>query len=287
MEASAEDRDTRGFISMTTSSPVSRSSANCTLEPPVSTPTARMTVAAASRSVWNSRSESVIAGATQTESPVCTPIGSRFSIEQTTMTLSTRSRMTSSSNSPQPLTDSSTSTCEIGEAATPRATTASSSSAVAAKPPPCPPSVKAGRITSGSRTAPSARSCRASSTVCAIAERAQRRPTLAMQAAKRSRSSAVAMASTEAPISSIPSSSSTPAPSRLMAMLSAVWPPSVGSRASGRSRRSTLDTPSRSSGSMYVRSAQPGSVMIVAGLELTRTVSYPSSRSTRRACTPE
>ena len=58
-----------------------------------------------------------------------------------------------------------------------------------------------------------------------------------------------------------------------MAAFSAVWPPSVGSSASGRSRRSTVAMPSRSSGSMYVRSAQPGSVMIVAGLELIRTVS--------------
>ena len=32
---------------------------------------------------WYSRSVSVIAGATVMESPVCTPIGSRFSIEQT------------------------------------------------------------------------------------------------------------------------------------------------------------------------------------------------------------
>ena len=36
-----------------------------------------------SRIFWYSRSVSVIAGATVTESPVCTPIGSTFSIEQT------------------------------------------------------------------------------------------------------------------------------------------------------------------------------------------------------------
>src|SRR5581483_3565365 len=52
-------------------------------EPPHSTPTARTIAAAASRSSWNASSESVICGATVTESPVCTPIGSRFSIEQT------------------------------------------------------------------------------------------------------------------------------------------------------------------------------------------------------------
>ena len=63
-----------------------------------------MTLAAASRSSWYSRSESVMAARQQTESPVCTPIGSRFSIEQTITTLSSRSRITSSSNSrPAPI----------------------------------------------------------------------------------------------------------------------------------------------------------------------------------------
>ena len=40
-------------------------------------------------------------------------------------------------------------------------------------------------------------------------------------------------------------------------------------------------------GSMYVRSANSGSVMIVAGFELTRMTSYPSSRSAFAACVPE
>ena len=48
-DASADDRDTRGFISMTTCSPVSGLTANCTLLPPVSTPTRRMQANAASR----------------------------------------------------------------------------------------------------------------------------------------------------------------------------------------------------------------------------------------------
>ena len=55
-----------------------------------------------SRMSWYSRSVSVIAGATVTESPVCTPIGSKFSIEHTTTTLSRLSRISSSSNSFQP-----------------------------------------------------------------------------------------------------------------------------------------------------------------------------------------
>ncbi len=53
---------------------------------------------------------------------MCTPIGSTFSIEQTITTLSAWSRISSSSNSPQPITDSSTSTCPIGLAARPSAT---------------------------------------------------------------------------------------------------------------------------------------------------------------------
>ena len=52
LEASADDRETRGFISMTRVSPVSALTANWTLEPPVSTPTALITVRARSRSCW-------------------------------------------------------------------------------------------------------------------------------------------------------------------------------------------------------------------------------------------
>src|SRR6266508_3738987 len=111
LEASAEERDTRGFISMTTRRPVAGSTANWMFEPPVSTPISRMTAIAASRMSWYSLSVSVCAGATVMESPVWTPMGSTFSMEQMMTTLSLRSRITSSSNSFQPITDSSTSTC--------------------------------------------------------------------------------------------------------------------------------------------------------------------------------
>ena len=89
------------------------------LQPPVSTPTARMMPIARSRIAWYSRSVRVIAGATVIESPVWTPIGSRFSIEQTITTLSAVSRMTSSSYSFQPMIDSSRSTSVVGLAASP------------------------------------------------------------------------------------------------------------------------------------------------------------------------
>ena len=114
-DARAELRETRGFISMITIRPVLGSMANCTFDPPVSTPISRKQARAASRIIWYSRSVRVCAGATVIESPVCTPIGSKFSIEQTMMQLSLRSRMTSSSNSFQPSTLSSISTSLTGE----------------------------------------------------------------------------------------------------------------------------------------------------------------------------
>src|ERR1700735_5132629 len=81
-EASAEDRDTRGFISITVIRPLAGLMANCTLDPPVSTPISRITRMAASRIDWYSRSVRVWAGATVIESPVGTPMGAIFSIEQ-------------------------------------------------------------------------------------------------------------------------------------------------------------------------------------------------------------
>ena len=58
-DASAEERDTRGFISITTISSVSGLTANWMFEPPVSTPTARITASAWSRRRWYWTSESV------------------------------------------------------------------------------------------------------------------------------------------------------------------------------------------------------------------------------------
>ncbi len=72
--------------------------------------------------IWYSLSVSVSAGATVMESPVCTPIGSMFSIEQMMMQLSALSRTTSISYSFQPSTDSSISTSLVGEASMPRST---------------------------------------------------------------------------------------------------------------------------------------------------------------------
>ncbi len=56
---------------------------------------------------------------------------------------------------------------------------------------------------------------------------------------------------------------------------------------SGCSFRITSAIASGVMGSTYTRSAVSGSVMIVAGLELTSTTSAPSSCSARQACAPE
>ena len=240
-----------------------------------------MTAIAASRSSWYASSGSVICGATVTESPVCTPIGSMFSIEQTTTALSAWSRISSSSNSSQPRRDSSTSTWPTGLSASPRSSSRISSSRVRAVPPPCPPSVNAGRRMTG-RDRPSG----TSSTDVTTIDSGTRSPAARTVSRKRSRSSARRITSIGAPISSTSRSSRIPASASATARLSAVWPPIVGSSASGRSRSSTPATPSRSKGSRYVRSANPGSVMIVAGFELTTIVRNPSARSTFSAWQP-
>ena len=128
LDARAELRETRGFISMMTMRPSFGLMPNCTFDPPVSTPISRRQAMEASRIRWYSRSVSVIAGATVTLSPVCTPMASRFSIEQTMMQLSLRSRTTSISNSFQPSTLSSTRTSVVIEASRPEATICSNSS---------------------------------------------------------------------------------------------------------------------------------------------------------------
>ncbi len=60
---------------------------------------------------------------------MCTPIGSKFSIEQMTTQLSARSRITSSSNSFHPAIDFSIRISEIGLASSPRAASVRNSSA--------------------------------------------------------------------------------------------------------------------------------------------------------------
>ena len=105
LEARADERDTRGFISMAIMSPFCGLIANWMLEPPVST------LGLISRMMARAASHPLIflvrqrrAWATVMLSPVWTPMGSKFSILHTMTTLSARSRITSSSYSFQPMT---------------------------------------------------------------------------------------------------------------------------------------------------------------------------------------
>ena len=85
-----------------------------------------------------------------------------------------------------------------------------------------------------------------------------------------------------APISSTLCFCRVPSFASAIATFSAVWPPMVGSSASGFSRSMTLRTQSG-----VVRSASSGSVMIVAGFEFTRITVKPSSFRAFTACVPE
>ena len=130
LEARAELRETRGFISITTRRPSRGLTANWMLDPPVSTPTLRMIPMAAFRMCWYSLSVRVCTGATVMESPVWTPMGSKFSMLQITTTLSFRSRITSNSNSFQPMTDSSIRISWAGLRSSPLLASCSNSSAL-------------------------------------------------------------------------------------------------------------------------------------------------------------
>jgi hypothetical protein len=101
---------------------------NWTLEPPVSTPISRSTAMEALRISWYSLSVSVWAGATVMESPVWMPMGSKFSMAQTMMQLSLRSRTTSISYSFQPISDSSMSSSLVGDRSRPRSQISTNSS---------------------------------------------------------------------------------------------------------------------------------------------------------------
>ncbi len=134
---------------MTTIRPVAGSTANWMLQPPANVPIERIARIAASRMIWYCASVNVCCGATVTLSPVWTPIGSTFSIEQMMTTLSAASRSSSSSNSFHPKRHSSTRTSWTGESWSARLTIGSKSSAFHTMPPPAPPIVKLGLSTTG------------------------------------------------------------------------------------------------------------------------------------------
>ena len=93
--------------------------------------------------------------------------------------------------------------------------------------------VKLGRMIEGSPVRSSTAS--ASSTVCAMPERADSSPILSIASRNFMRSSALSIASASAPIITQPYFSSVPSRASASAVFSAVCPPIVGSTASGRS----------------------------------------------------
>src|SRR5262245_55488443 len=110
LEASAELRDTRGFISTTTIAPSSGLTANWMLLPPVSTPISRITAIAATRIRWYSRPVSVWIGATVIALRLWTPTAAPFSLPQLMTPLSGPSglRLRSTSCQPSPAPPAST-----------------------------------------------------------------------------------------------------------------------------------------------------------------------------------
>ena len=107
-------------------------------------------------------------------------------------------------------------------------------------PPPVPARVKLGRMMAGRPT--KARPSRASSMLWAALDLGLSRPSLSMASRNFWRSSALSMTSALAPIISTPYLARVPSASRARAVFRAVWPPMVGSRASGRSFSMILAT---------------------------------------------
>ena len=152
-------------------------------------------------------------------------------------------------------------------------------------PPPTPPMVNEGRMMAGNPVRSTTVS--ASSSVLATPLSGTAMPISFMASRNNKRSSATLMAGIDAPISATWYFLRMPSSSSCTARLSAVCPPTVGRMASGFSIAMIFSSTSGVSGSTYVRSANSGSVMIVAGLLLTRMTSRPSARSALHACVPE
>ena len=126
-----------------------------------------------------------------------------------------------------------------------------------------------------------------SSMVWQILDLADSPPTFSTIPRNNSRFSPRLIASTSAPISRTPYFFKVPRSYNPIAAFKAVWPPKVANTASGFSRAMMRSIISGVIGSMYVASANSGSVMIVAGFEFTKITRIPSARRTRHACVPE
>ena len=128
---------------------------------------------------------------------------------------------------------------------------------------------------------------RASFIECAIPEAGVSRLITFMVSSKSCLSSALSIAALLAPIRITLCFFKMPFLSNVNAVFRAVWPPIVGRIASGFSFSIIFSTDFQWIGSIYVASASKGSVMIVAGLELTNITLKPSSFRALQACAPE
>ena len=245
--------------------------ANWTLEPPQSTPTARRMSIEASLILWYCLSDRVWIGATVMLSPVWTPMGSTFSMEHTMIALSFLSRMTSISNSFQPIRDSSSRASWVGLISRAFSTRGMKSSSLSAMLPPMPPRVNDGLMMIGSPMKSLAAS--ASSRLWTTRLLAHSRPRASTVSLKRPLSSARSMLSVEAPMTLTPYFSSRPRRSSSIVRLRPVWPPIVERMASGPTCWKMRSTYSGFNGSRKMWSATPGVVMTVAGLGLIRLTS--------------
>jgi hypothetical protein len=117
-------------------------------------------------------------------------------------------------------------------------------------------------------------------------EGAQGSPIFSIVSLNISLSSAFLIVSAVVPISCTLFSSRKPVSAISIARLRPACPPSVGKMLSGFSFNIICFNASTVRGSIYTSSAISLSVMIVAGLELTRHTSIPSSLRERQACVP-
>ena len=177
--------------------------------------------------------------------------------------------------------DSSRRTSVTGLCCNPSPAIRRSSSSSFAIPLPRPPIVKEGRTTTGYFKTVAA--SRASERLWQIIDRADSPPTRSTIPRNSSRFSPRRIASTSAPINLTPYFKRIPSSCNFMAALSAVCPPRVARIADGLSAAITFSRNSVVIGSIYVASANCGSVIIVAGFELTRITRTPSSFKTRQA----
>ena len=110
--------------------------------------------------------------------------------------------------------------------------------------------MKAGRTIAGRVMRPSARPSSTSARVSTVIDQGMRIPASFIVVRNCSRSSARLIAAASAPISSTPNCSRVPSSCSVIARFRAVWPPRVGSSASGRSFSMIFVTGPGSSGSM-------------------------------------